>query len=297
MTGAAMRASPCVPLLMLAAVAACGTEPSPPPPPLAGRIVFSSTRQSPASGTPLLYSMHPDGSDVQLIPIPLPPSLSQADVAPSGDRLAFVRDGIYPVAASGAGLHHIVPDPAAGHPRWLPDGTHIAYSAPIGTPATYDIWVANADGSDPVDLTPTDSLNEFPGGWSADGTRLVYSAYPPGPVAYSQLWIVNADGTSPHRIPVDSADWPALSPDGVWVAYTADGTALRVIHADGTGDHLLLAAPDSGVAFPAWSPDGQTLAFDYSTSIALIHPDGTGFRVIADSAVNDWAAWGPALKP
>jgi Tol biopolymer transport system component len=280
-----MRTSSPLQLLLLAALAACGTEPSPPPPPLAGKIVFNSTPQSPASGLALLYSMNPDGSDVQLIPIPLPPPLGQADVAPSGDRLAFVRDGIYTVAASGAGLHHIVPDPAAVHPRWSPDGTHIAYSAPSGTPATYDIWVARADGSDPVDLTPTDSLNEFPAGWSADGTQLLYSAGAPGPVAYSQLWIVNADGTSPRQIRVDSAssvDWPALSPDGVWVAYVADQGPLRLIHPDGTEDHLLAAAAVN----PVWSPDGQTIAFEYyEGSIATIQVDGTGLRVVTDRRV------------
>jgi dipeptidyl aminopeptidase/acylaminoacyl peptidase len=70
------------------------------------------------------------------------------------------------------------------------------------------------------------------------------------------------------------------SPD-VWVVYQGGDqpggvTPLRLVHTDGTDDHLLMStgAPGYDQGHPAWSPDGTTIAFD-----ALFHreaPDDTG---------------------
>jgi Tol biopolymer transport system component len=298
--GVEMRATHPAALLALAGLAGCGTEPSPPPPPLAGKIIFASDRNAPVSGSAVLYTMNPDGSDIRLLPIPLPPPLGQADVAPSGDRLAFVRDGIYVVNADGTALRHPLPDGAPVRPRWSPDGKRLAYYARAGGSLSNDLWVANADGSNPVDLTPTATEEEGVGNWSPDGARLVYFRLPTDGSVPDQLWIVNADGTMPHQVATDaaiSADWPAFSPDGAWIAYVGGGTQIRVVRPDGTDDRLVFDGGNTGVLLPSWSPDGKTLAFVYFTAIATVGADGTGFRVIADSADNSDPVWGPALKP
>ncbi len=285
-------------LALLALLAACGTEPNPPPPPLAGKIVFASTRQSPTSGRSQLYSMNPDGSDVQQIPISLPPSLGQPDVAPSGDRLAFVRDGIYVVNAAGTGLQHPIPGPVA-RPHWSPDGKRLAYIAP-DSGGKSDIWVANADGSNPVNLTLTDTLSDGLGNWSSDGTHLVFGRSPGDLSVPDEIWIMNADGTMPHRVASDSAYLarsPVFSPDGALIAYTGDGYQLRIVRPDGTGDRLIFDGGTATVNDPAWSPDGSLLAFGYGLAIATIRVDGTDLQIIADSAFNLQPVWGPAVRP
>ena len=57
-------------------------------------------------------------------------------------------------------------------PAWSPDGTQIAYSGwPNGNG---DIFVMNADGSNPTPLTATTENDAAPA-WSPDGNRLVFT--------------------------------------------------------------------------------------------------------------------------
>ncbi len=79
------------------------------------------------------------------------------------------------------------------------------------------------------------------------------------------------------------------------IAYVRDEKEIRVIQADGSGDHQLWthkdAQPYSGIGDLAWSPDGKTLAFSsgHASAISLFHsdiyiikPDGSGFRKLSN---------------
>jgi hypothetical protein len=77
---------------------------------------------------------------------------------------------------------------------------------------------------------------------------------------------------------------------------------LYLINANGSGQHEMTTTdPFSGSTipvggfYPRWSPDGTTIAFDgYGppasdftppTTLALIHPDGTGFKLLITQSV------------
>ena len=70
---------------------------------------------------------------------------------------------------------------------------------------------------------------------------------------------------------------------------------LGVVQADGSGSHVLT----QGASAPAWSPDGELIAFTRgslsSARIAVIRPDGTGERTLStDGLAAHGPVWGPA---
>lgn len=284
-------------LFCAALLGSCSTEPQLPPPPLAGKIVFASDRVDPGNGG-RMYTMNPDGSSIVQVPIQLPPPLSDPDVSPDGDRLAFRRDGLYSVRANGSDLRHLTTDGGAGHPGWSPDGQWLAFSS--GRSGSYDLWVMDAFGNNLRQVTATPDVDEFLGGWSPDSSRLVYMREPPDGSQPSDVWSIKLDGTGAMQLTHDTADSfsPAWSPDGSQIVYVRAPGDLRVMNRDGSDDHSILNLETVSFLEPDWSPDGAEIAFGYNISgIGIVRADGTGLRVVADSGeFVGYPAWGPARR-
>jgi|GEM_PF-2424024 Tol biopolymer transport system component len=74
-----------------------------------------------------------------------------------------------------------------------------------------------------------------------------------------------AEGAASVQPAVDDADTPSTDAGagGPWIAFTSNRTGdfdLYLVHDDGTDLHPIVQQPGSDL-FPAWSPDGVTLAF------------------------------------
>jgi Tol biopolymer transport system component len=74
-------------------------------------------------------------------------------------------------------------------PEWSPDGTRIAYTR--GAYPGGHVWVMNADGSSPRQLT-TGGQHEMDAAWSRDGKWICYAR---GPYASPEIRTIRADGT------------------------------------------------------------------------------------------------------
>jgi Tol biopolymer transport system component len=238
---------------------------------------------------------------------PTPSPCTDLPSASRGEKIVFDSNrggdyrNIYAMDAEGGNVVRLTTEETnefAG--PWSPDGQHIAFTW-FGL-TTSDIWVMNADGSNPVNLTDTPQIDEGFPAWSPDGQRLAYTTRRDG---NNEIYVMNADGSNPVRLTDNPADdlAPSWSPDGSRIAFVSDRDNsagvydIYLMDADGATVTRLTTSVGSAYT-PAWSPAGTRIAFrsdrDDSSDIYVINIDGTGLQDLTNNPAFDWApSWSP----
>jgi TolB protein len=189
--------------------------------PLSGKIVFSSEGD--------IFVMNADGSERMQLTTD-PEQDFDAAWSPDGARIAFRshRDGneeVYVMNADSSEQTNLTNNPTTDYsPAWSPDGERIAFASDRARRSGNDIWIMDADGSNPVQITDIPGISEYPT-WSPDGRQLAFTC------------------TFGRRLPEGVGDFE-----------------ICVVNVDGTELVQLTDAPNEST-LPAWSPDGETIAF------------------------------------
>ena len=199
------------------------------------------------------------------------PVLQQASDTPPG-RILYVRDGNLWLWQGGAS-HQFSEGGTWSQPSFSPGGKEIAYV--YWTQNFSDVFVMAADGSKSRRLTRGQSSSimdnawAFRPAWSPDGERIAYVS--DANSRFPQLWLMAQDGGGRRQISLpafyeeswfDSLAW---DPNGDRVAITAAQTMREPSHiylvdvAKVTVEKL--TSHSNGAFDPAWSPDGQALAY------------------------------------
>jgi len=139
-----------------------------------------------------------------------------------------------------------------------PDGAKVAMV--LSKAGSANIWVCNADGSNPKRLTT--GIEDSSPCWSPDGQWICFATKI---AERRRLAKVSASGGAVQFLDTRGAanptepDW---SPDGKWIAFTrqAGDFDICVIPADGSLPPTVLVAGQN----PSWAPNSRTLVFDHA---------------------------------
>jgi TolB protein len=119
---------------------------------------------------------------------------------PNGDCGTFI------IGPNGGGENKISGNRGDNAPAPSPDGTKIAFMSAERGATNWEIWVMNADGSNPQQLTSNGSNDGLPA-WSPDGQSIAFASDQGGQWA---IWVMNADGSNQRKLINMNG-----SPDGV----------------------------------------------------------------------------------
>ena len=229
-----------------------------------------------------IYLMNPNGKQIRRL-TEQPKYDSKPAWSPDGKQITFMsyrdlerrfpEDGIalgeiYLMNADGTNPINLTqaPERADGVSSWSPDGKQIAFTSAelfnADLLANSDIFVMDADGANPINLTNHNALNQTPD-WSPDGNRIAFSSNRDG---NWEIHLMNPDGANPINLTNHPArdgrpDW---SPDGQQITFTSDrdgNLEIYVMNADGTNPTNLTNHPAEDNN-SSWSPDGTRIAFD-----------------------------------
>jgi Tol biopolymer transport system component len=255
-------------------------------------------------GIPRIYLMNADGSDQSLV-------TDQFDTnpawSPEGNKLAFTshRSNTIAIYVIDLTTGKLVPftrtKRSPSQPDWSPDGKKIAYIDNPAHPAIdYELFVINADGSNPRQLTDSAGYQTYVGpAWSPDGSRLIVTSDQNGNF---DIFLIDPDGSNLQQLTFTQANErsPAWSPDGTRIAFESnrDGNwEIYVMNSDGSGVQRLTDDPGNDLA-PDWSSDGSLLAFqtdrDGNWEIYLMAADGSNPTRLTN---NEWKDAEPTWKP
>jgi Tol biopolymer transport system component/DNA-binding winged helix-turn-helix (wHTH) protein len=99
---------------------------------------------------------------------------------------------------------------------YSPDGKRIVFES--NRSGAEEIWICDADGSNPVQLTHFGNAWAGSPMWSPDGEKIAFGANAAG---NWDIYVVSSGGGKPKRLTDDGADesWPSWSRDGKWIYY------------------------------------------------------------------------------
>ena len=238
-------------------------------------------------------------------------------------RIAFAsdRDGnweIYVMDVNGGNPRNLTNDPSDDRdPSWSPDGKRIVFFSNrdghvIDGRPTSEIYVMDADGGNPQNLTNDRNDDRFPS-WSPDGKRIAFVSDRDGPPRYFDIYVMDADGGNLQRLTSDPRDDrnPSWSPDGERIVFGARREGhfetkfavtyeIYVMDADG-GNQQRLTENRKNDWGPSWSPNGKRITFAsdrkgdlVNIEIYVMDADGSNPQRLTENRVYDWQpSWSP----
>ena len=213
----------------------------------------------------VIYTMNTDGTAMRPVTARIGHAIHPNWSPDSKSVIYCSSDDLHPPQKNPAEIYSVTVDTnkivtliAGGintYPSWSPDGKKIVFRKIINGNNS-EIFVANADGSDPRNLSHNPAFDGWPS-WSPDGARIAFASNRRGNY---KIFLMNADGSN-VRLLADSegrATEPRWSPDGTTVFFTNcqkvdEGTDCQIFaanaHAETSGNQNKKLGKEIGSAF------------------------------------------------
>jgi Tol biopolymer transport system component len=175
--------------------------------------------------------------------------------------------------------------------RYSPDGKQIAFVSDRSGQS--EIWVANADGSNQIQLTSLPSDQAGSPSWSPDGQKIAFGWLDGGT---TQIYTIPVTGGKPLRITSMSAGCtiPLCSRDGTWIYFASRRTGRSEIWKVPFRGGEPVQVTRTGADNAEESPDGAWFYFAHNESgrTALMKMPSAGgpeMKVLADISLRAFA--------
>ena len=260
-------------------------------------VVFASDRAGAAS----LWRIPSSGGGAEWVATVEGGGMHQPSVARNGERLVFVQKrfetNIWERSLVSKDTSAAVQKPLISSTRWdsspdiAPDGRHIAFAS--SRSGSYEIWVADKDGSHPRQLTHFHGHVTDSPSFSPDGRQIAFVSRQEGS---AHVYVVSVAGGEPRRLTSSAFNdkAPSWSRDGRWIYFASNRSGhWETWKIPATGGEAHQVTTEGG--FAAFeSPDREALFYVKRNAPGIWRRPASGGkeeRVTAALEPQDWGNW------
>jgi dipeptidyl aminopeptidase/acylaminoacyl peptidase len=242
------------------------------------------------------------GSEPRKLPVSAEDSYVVSSAANSG-RIAFTSEpgdlNVWCLPLSDTGMRAEPPAKLIAstrreyQARFSPSGQRIAFQS--NRSGSWEIWISNSDGSNPVQLTSFGGPMTGTPRWSPDGRRIAFDSRVSG---QGDLFVMDLEGGKPRRLTDDPAEdiVPSWSWDGKWIYFASRRTGeFQVWKMPASGGPAVQLTVNGGFG-PMESADGKSLYYVRSREDPILWrmPVSGGDEVRVTGPLNNWSTFEPA---
>ena len=248
-------------------------------------VFFRGQSQNAKSGNAMAmqsyYTMNYDGSKIEKVSdFDLSGSINFAsDISPDGTKMVVTysensgRDSQIAIVDAYTKelifLNEVTEGTSYFYPEFSPDGSKIAYIKQSDSFKKKDIYVMDSDGSNVVQVTNSDELEETVD-WSTDGEKIIYHRSSDD-YKYQGIFTINKDGTGEQLIIDSDLEFqnPTWSPNGNKIAMIGSledpyhYQEIYIMNSDGSNVQKVVSKMEEAIYYGnlQWSPDGSKISF------------------------------------
>jgi Tol biopolymer transport system component len=178
-------------------------------------------------------------------------------------------------------------------PSISPDGSKIAFES--DRTGSNEVWVCDADGSNPIQLSSFGIKVTGTPRWSPDGKWIAFDSRAGGE---ANIYLVDPQGGVPRKLETDirGNNLPSWSQDGKWIYFINgdDVSNESVWKVPWSGGHAIQLAQNPGF-YPIESPDGQDVYFFRNKGLWRVKTDGSGEQAV--KGMPELNSWGDKWFP